>query len=75
MRFIPNGETRYQQVEFKNEGRVSGSVTLEEEIRSKTGFSLDPSQFEISPGAIVSVKVGLTGTQSENLTKKVKVMI
>lgn len=62
MRFIPNGETRYQQVEFKNEGRVAGYVTLEDESRSKQGFSLDPPQFDIRPGQIVSVKVGMTGT-------------
>jgi hypothetical protein len=73
MRFIPNGETRYQQVEFKNEGRVAGYVTLEEEIRSKSGFSLDPSQFDIKPNQIISVRVGLAGTQAENLNKRVKV--
>jgi hypothetical protein len=62
MRFIPNGETRYQQVEFKNEGRVAGFVQLEEEVRSKTGFSIEPSQFDIKPNQIVSVTIGMTGT-------------
>lgn len=73
MRFIPNGETRYQEVEFKNEGRVAGYVTLEEESRSKSGFTMEPSQFDIQPDQVVSVTVGMTGTQAENLTKKVKV--
>jgi hypothetical protein len=49
MRFIPTNEMRYQQVEFKNEGRVSGYVTLEDEARSKSGFSIEPSSFDIKP--------------------------
>jgi hypothetical protein len=48
---------------------------LEDESRSKTGFSLEPSNFDIKPGQIVSVRVGMTGTQAENLVKKVKVMV
>lgn len=43
MKFVPNGETRYQQIEFKNEGRISGFVNLEEETRQKTsGLTFDP---------------------------------
>lgn len=62
MRFIPTGETRYQQVELKNEGRVSGFVTLEDEARSKSGFTIEPTQFDIKPNQIVSVRIGLQGT-------------
>jgi len=50
MKFVPNGETRYQQIEFKNEGRISGFVNLEEETRQKTsGLTFDPQSFEIQP--------------------------
>lgn len=61
MRFIPNGEVKYQQVEFKNEGRIAGYVQLEEEVKSK-GFTIEPTSFDIKPNQVVSVKVGMTGT-------------
>lgn len=47
MRFIPNGEVRHQQIEFKNDGRVAGYVTLEEEVKSKSGFTISPTSFDI----------------------------
>lgn len=75
MRFIPNGEVRQQQVEFKNDGRLAGYVTLEEEVKSKSGFSINPTSFDIQPGAIVSVQVSMTGTAAEVLSKRVKVNV
>jgi hypothetical protein len=75
MRFIPTGEVRHQTVEFKNEGRVSGFVTLEDEARTKTGFTIEPTQFDIKPNQIVSVQLGMTGTQAETLSKRIKVNV
>ncbi len=75
MRFIPNGEVRHQQVEFKNDGRIAGYVTLEEEVKSKSGFTISPTSFDIHPGAIVSVQVAMTGTAAEVLSKRVKVNV
>lgn len=41
-------------------------------MKSK-GFTIEPTSFDIKPNQVVSVRVGMTGTQSENLVKKVKV--
>lgn len=61
MKFIPNGETRYQTIDFKNEGKISGFVNLEEETRQKSSLTFDPSSFDIQPNQVVSVTVGLRG--------------
>ena len=61
MKFIPNGETRYQTIDFKNEGKISGFVNLEEETRQKSSLTFDPSSFDIQPNHVVSVTVGLRG--------------
>lgn len=75
MRFIPVNEMRYQQVEFKNEGRISGFVQLEEESRSKNGFSIEPSSFDIKPNQVVPVRVGLMGMSADTVSKRVKVSV
>lgn len=49
MKFIPNGETRYQTIDFKNEGKIAGFVNLEEETRQKSSLTFDPSSFDIQP--------------------------
>ena len=73
LRFVPAGETRYQEVQFKNEGRVAGHVMLEDEAKSKTGFSIEPTSFDIQPNEIVAVRVGLTGQQTDSIVKRVRV--
>jgi len=47
LKFIPMGQEKFEYVEFKNEGRMSGHVSLREEVRSKPGIVLEPDNFEI----------------------------
>ena len=45
LKFIPLGQEKEEVVEFKNEGRMTGHVTLKEEVRTKTGILIEPSDF------------------------------
>lgn len=43
------GQEKTEFIEFKNEGRMAGHVTIREEIRSKPGIKIEPDNFEIAP--------------------------
>ena len=74
-RYIPNGETRYENVEIKNDGRIAGYFTLEEVARVKPYMTIEPSSFHIQPDETIHCRIGLTGTLSENISKKIKVIV
>lgn len=74
-RYIPNGETRYETVEIKNEGRIQGYFTLEEVARTKPFVTIEPSSFQIQPDETVYCRIGLTGTLSELISKKIKMTV
>ncbi len=75
MRYIPAGETRYEQVEFRNEGRVAGFFSLEEANPRKPFLRIDPPTCQLQPDEVVSVQVGMTGTQAEQTTRQIKVTV
>ena len=74
-RYIPNGETRFEVVEIKNEGRIQGYFTFEEVGRTKPFLLIEPSSFQIQPDETVHCRIGLTGTLSELINKKIKVTV
>ena len=52
LKFIPTGQEKFQMVEFKNEGRVTGMVSLKEETRNKPNLIIEPKEFEIQPDQV-----------------------
>ena len=75
LKFIPMGQEKSEFLEFKNEGRVAGHVSLREEVRSKPGITIEPEEFEIEPDQIVRVRVGMTATQADVISKNLVVVI
>ena len=75
LKFIPMGQEKTELVEFKNEGRVTGQVSLREEIRSKPGLIIEPDNFDIAPDQVVRVRVGATATQADVISKNIVVVI
>ena len=75
LKFIPMGQEKSEFLEFKNEGRVGGHVSLREEVRSKPGISIEPEEFEIEPDQVVRVRVGMTATQADVISKNLVVVI
>ena len=69
------GQEKTELVEFKNEGRVTGQVSLREEIRSKPGLIIEPDNFDIAPDQVVRVRVGATATQADVISKNIVVVI
>jgi hypothetical protein len=43
LKYIPFGQEKSEIVEFKNDGKKPGSVTLSEQTKSKTGIVIDPA--------------------------------
>ena len=75
LKFIPMGQEKAEYIEFKNEGRQPGHVAIREEVRSKPGITIEPDNFEIDPDQIVRVKVGMTATQADLISKNLVVVI
>ena len=49
LKFIPVGQEKVEEVEFKNEGRITGYVNLKEEPKTKSGVIIEPANFSIEP--------------------------
>ena len=41
-KFIPVGTTRYEEIEFKNEGRLAGNVRLEFDTKKNADLQVEP---------------------------------
>ena len=54
---------------------MSGHVSLREEVRSKPGITIEPDQFEIHPDQVQRVKVGMTATTADVISKNLVVVI
>ena len=48
-KFIPMKTMKYQEIEFKNEGKVVGNVKLDTDQQKNTELTLEPSRFTINP--------------------------
>ena len=75
LKFIPMGQEKTEFVEFKNEGRMTGHVSIREEVRSKPGIKIEPENFEIAPEQIVRVRVGLTAMTADVISQNLVVVI
>ena len=75
LKFIPFGQDKEETVEFKNEGRIAGYVSLKEEVRSKSGVFIDPPNFHIEPNEVKKVRIGLHADAAEVISKNVLVTI
>jgi hypothetical protein len=66
-KFVPVNSTKFEEIEFKNEGVVTGNVTLEQVPESKrvSDLTIEPSQFGLLPGERKKVRVGLTTTDPD----------
>ena len=73
LKFIPMGHEKTEMVEFKNEGKQTGHVSLKEEVRSKSGIIMEPTNFSLEPNQVKRVKIGLLADTPEVLTKHVVV--
>ena len=49
LKFIPLGHEKTEFVEFKNEGKQVGHVSLKEEVRTKSGIIIEPTNFSLEP--------------------------
>ena len=75
LKFIPVGQEKFEEVEFKNEGRITGYVHLKEEPKTKAGILIEPADFHIEPDQVVKVKIGLAAENPEVISKHIKVNV
>ena len=72
-KFIPINSTKFEEIEFKNEGVVTGNVKLEQVVDSNgkkgSDLTIDPNQFGLMPGETRKVRVGLTATDPDFIMK------
>lgn len=72
-KFIPIGSTKFEDVEFKNEGPVTGTVKLEALTdpngKKNSELTLEPKQFSLMPGESRKVQVGLTAADPDFIMK------
>jgi hypothetical protein len=72
-RFIPNKTTRHEEIEFKNEGRIAGNVELEIDSTKGEGVQVEPSYFSLEPDEVRRVRVSLTATEADIITRLIHV--
>ena len=77
-KFIPINSTKHEEVEFKNEGLVTGTVKLEQlaDPNGKKGaseLSIEPKSFSLLPNEIKRVRVGLTANEPDFIMKLIQV--
>ena len=74
-KFVPIGSTKFEEIEFKNEGRVPGNVRLEYDQKKNTELSVEPARFNLEPDEIKRVRVGLTATDPDFIMKLIQVIV
>lgn len=74
-RFIPIKATHHEEIEFKNEGRVPGQVQLEVDSLKGAGLAVEPSAFSIEPDEVRRVRVSLTATEPDLITRLLHVHV
>lgn len=48
-RFVPIKTTKHEEIEFKNEGRMTGHVELDVDTAKGAGLEVEPRSFSIEP--------------------------
>jgi len=78
-KFVPVGSTKHEEIEFKNEGLVTGNVTLEAMPESNgkraSDLTIEPSSFGLMPGERKRVKVGLTTHETDFIMRLIQVKV
>lgn len=74
-RFIPIKTTKHEEIEFKNEGRVTGNVQLEVDQVKGVGLEVEPKSFSIEPEEVRRVRVSLTATEPDLITRLLNVHV
>ncbi len=74
-RFVPIKTTKHEEIEFKNEGRVSGTVRLEVDQSKGAGIEVEPRSFSIEPEEIRRVRVTLTANEPDLITRVINVHV
>ena len=75
LKFIPLGQNKTTFVEFKNEGKLTGYVSLKEEVKSKSGIIIEPDRFQLNSGEVRRVMVGLHADAADVITKHILVKV
>jgi hypothetical protein len=73
-RFIPIKSTKHEEIEFKNEGRLTGEVVLEVDEKSG-GLEVSPRTFSIEPDEVRRVRVSLTANEPDLITRLLNVHV
>ena len=73
-RFVPIKTTKHEEIEFKNEGRMTGHVTLEV-AQKGAGLEVEPEQFSIEPEEVRRVRVSLTAMEPDLITRLLQVHV
>ena len=80
-KFIPINQTKYEDVEFKNEGAVAGTVKLEALAdnngsgKRSSEITIEPKHFNLSPGESKKVQVSLNASEPEFIMRLIQVQV
>ena len=74
-KFVPINTTKYEEIEFKNEGRVAGTIRLEFDQKKSADISVEPSRFTLEPDEVRKVKVALTASDPDFIMKLIQVVV
>ena len=74
-RFVPIKTTKHEEIEFKNEGRLTGNVFLEVDTLKGAGLEVEPRQFSIEPEEVRKIRVSLTATEPDLITRLLHVHV
>ena len=74
-RFIPIKATHEETIEFKNEGRITGSVTLEVDDAKGADLFVKPSHLTIEPDEVKTVTLQLTANEPDMITRVLNVSV
>ena len=72
---MPIKTTKHEEIEFKNEGRMTGRVYLEVDQQKGGGLEVEPRAFSIEPEEVKRVTVSLTATEPDLITRLLQVQV
>ena len=74
-KFIPIGAAKFEEIEFKNEGRVTGTIRLEFDAKKNAELTVEPNRFSLEPDEIRRVRVGLNASDPDFIMKLIQVHV
>lgn len=66
---MPINTTKYEEIEFKNEGRVGGNIRLDFDQKKNPDLTVEPAKFSLEPDEVKKVRIGLTASDPDFLMK------